>query len=367
MKTRHDRAFDAAVEVLEKCSTPHGFHAAYPAYDAVWARDSGVIALGASLVGDRFRETIRASLVTLKEHQSERGQVPNAVDRFSSRVPTVDFKSIDSSIWFVIAHHVYAERFGDGSLLAEHEDAIRKALTWLSYQDAGEDHMLVQQPTTDWQDAFPHRYGHTINTQALWHRALLLTGGSEEAGLLRRSTNDEDHCRLWNGRFYLPWRWKNHNRYMEKGDWFDTLGNLLAVVWDLADAPRAESIIEFVREEGVARPYPAKSIHPPIEPGSPDWHDYFEDCDARTPHHYLNGGLWPYIGGFYVCALVKTGRLDAAEEELDLLAEENLDADFAEWRDGRTGEVVTSNRNQGWNAAMYVAAHRSLEEGRSLV
>jgi len=35
---------------LKRCATPYGFFAAYPGYDAVWARDSMIISLGASLV-----------------------------------------------------------------------------------------------------------------------------------------------------------------------------------------------------------------------------------------------------------------------------------------------------------------------------
>ena len=45
-----EKCYEKAIEVLEKCSTPNGFYAAYPGYDMVFARDSMIMSLGASLV-----------------------------------------------------------------------------------------------------------------------------------------------------------------------------------------------------------------------------------------------------------------------------------------------------------------------------
>lgn len=123
-------AYNQAIKVLEKCATPHGFHAAYPGYNAVWARDSVITSLGASLLGDKFKETFKQSLITLWNHQSEKGQIPNAVDIFSKRNPHVDYKSIDSTLWFIIGHYIYKERY-NSELFNKHSENISKALTWL--------------------------------------------------------------------------------------------------------------------------------------------------------------------------------------------------------------------------------------------
>ena len=63
--------------------------------------------------------------------------------------------------------------------------SIKKALTWLACQDTGENGILAQLPTSDWQDAFPHRYGYTINTQALYYKVLNLIGKKKEAEKLK--------------------------------------------------------------------------------------------------------------------------------------------------------------------------------------
>ena len=362
-------AYNQAIEVLKKCSTPHGFFAAYPGYDAVWARDSMIISLGASLNG--FQKTFAHSLITLGNNQSELGQIPNAVDKFSKREKKVDYASIDSSLWFIIGHHIYKGRYHDSSLFNHYQKNIEKALIWLRYQDFGERGLLIQPPTTDWQDCFPHRYGFTINTQALYYRALKLSNDNKRAAILKNIINHKDFG-LWKEDYFLSWRWKNHRTYYEQGEWFDTLGNLLAVIFDLADHNQAVKIMDYIEQKKIAKPFPIKSMYPALTPKSRHWQDYFNDCAARTPYHYLNGGIWTYIGGFYVLALIKMNKFQEAEKQLQKLAEANMQKPyFNEWLNGITGKPGGSqsgeNGSQGWNAGMYLLAYHSVERRKRLV
>jgi len=362
-------AYEQAIKVLEKCATLHGFHASNPGYDAVWARDSMITSLGASLLGRKFQNTFKQSLLTLAKHQSKKGQIPNAVDLFSKRKGHVDFKSIDSSLWFIIGYYIYKQRYNDSPPL---KNQIQKAFTWLTYQDMGNDGMLEQLPTTDWQDAFPHRYGHTINTQALYYRTLNIIGNNKQAGELKKIINEDKEDGLWNENYYLPWRWKNHNKYQEKGEWFDSLGNILAILFDLADKSQAEKILTKIKKSKIDSPYPIKAIFPPIKKGSKDWQDYFLDCDAREPYHYLNAGIWTYIGGLYILALIKYKKLEEARKQLNKLAEANLQEPmFSEWLNGKTGKpgnvASGQNGNQAWNAGMYIVAYESFKKGKVLI
>lgn len=368
-------AYDKSVWILGKCSTPNGFFAAYPGYDMVFARDSMIISLGASLIKDKkLQNTFKQSLITLGKNQSKSGQIPNAIDKFvKKRKHHVDYKSIDSSLWFVIGHYIYRERFKDSSLLKKYESKIKKAVTWLSYQDMGEDEMLEQLPTTDWQDAFPHRYGHTINSQALWYKVLKLTNQDELAKKLKKKVNQDKSDKLWDKQFYLPWRWKNHGKYHEKGEWFDSLGNILAIIFDLAEKNQSEKIISYIKSKKIDKPYPVKAIYPAIKKGSKDWQDYFLDAESGKPWHYLNAGIWTYIGGFYICALVKMKKFKEAEKQLQKLAEANMknNGNFVEWLHGLTGKIGRTEAGvesyQGWNAAMYIVAYESVKRRRCLV
>lgn len=364
-------AYEQAIKVLEKCETPHGLYAAYPGYQGVWARDSVISCLGASLLKNKFKEAFKQSLTTLGKHQNKKGQIPNAV-LFNKSNIQVDYKSIDSSLWFIIGHYVYKQRYNDARLFNQQQENVNKALVWLSYQDMGEDFMLEQLPTTDWQDAFPHKYGHTVNTQALYYYVLNLINKKEELKKLGEQVNNNKDNKLWNGSFYLPWRWKNHNEYQEKGEWFDSLGNLIAIIFNLADRKQGDKIISYIRKNNIDKPFPIKAIYPPITKNSRDWQDYFLDCEARKPYDYLNAGIWTFIGGFYVLALIKQNRFKEAEYQLEKLAEANLQKPyFSEWLNGKTGKPGISSTkkegNQAWNAGMYLLAYHCVERRRAVL
>lgn len=362
-----EKCYGRAREVIKICSTKHGLFASggIDGYNAVWARDSMISFLGASLVKEKlFRNTFRQSIVTLALNQSRNGQIPNAVDKFSKRRPHVDFASIDSSLWYVIGHYTYKKRYNDSSLFKKYKKSLEKVLSWLRCQDTGEKGMLTQLPTSDWQDAFPHKYGYTINTQALYYKVLTLTGITKDAKKLNLAVNEAEDSKLWNGKFYVPYRWKNHNKYLEIGDWFDSLGNLLAIIFDLADKTKAQKILSHIEKNKINEPYPIKAIYPPIRKGSKQWQDYFEDSDARAAYHYLNGGVWTYIGAFYVLSLIKLKKFSKAQKELEKLAKANLDGDFAEWINPMTKEHF--GRLQAWNAGMYILAYKSFKRKKVL-
>ncbi|MEK7090695.1 MAG: amylo-alpha-1,6-glucosidase, partial [Patescibacteria group bacterium] len=330
MKKIADGAYLAAIKVLETAARPAGFFASgLPGgYEATWARDSMVASLGASLIGNKFEKPFRKSLGVLSKNQSEHGQIPNAVGDYNiERKSKITFNSIDSTLWYIIGHFVYAVAYKNKRLQKKYKKNIERSVAWLGYQDPNEDKLIVQQPTMDWQDAFPHKYGRVLSTEALYFAALNFLGKKKKAGKIKRVINGEveKYLSLYDSKHghYLPWIWKTHNKYREEEHWFDTFGNLMAIVSGLATPKISASILRYIEKEKINRPYPCKAIYPPIKRGSKEWKDYFEDAEAREPYHYLNGGIWPFLGGFYVAALVKTGQLKKAESELGLLAKAN--------------------------------------------
>ncbi len=368
-KAELSSAKEKAIDVLAHCAKSTGFYASgLPGgYEATWARDSMVCSLGASVVGKQFQDPFKKSIELLNKHQSELGQIPNAVGSYNTdRKSDVTFNSIDSSLWYLIGQHVYAKAYLDTTLLKKFKSNTGKALFWLQCQDPNEDKLLAQQPTMDWQDAFPHKYGHVINTQALYYGALKMYGKIKEAEHLKKVVNGEieKYLALYDSTlgYYLPWNWKNHDGDREQEQWFDTLGNLLAIVTGLATPKIADSILQYIEKEEVNKPFPCKAIWPPMKPGDKEWHSYFEKCDAREPFSYLNAGVWPFIGGFYVAALVKAGQDEKATAELERLAEANrmgkkMEWEFNEWLHGQTGKPgENSAPYQAWSAGAYLFA-----------
>ncbi len=360
-------AYKKSFEVIEECSTKHGLFASggKKGYKGVWARDSVISLIGASLIkNNNIKNIFKKSLVTLANYQSRLGQIPNAVLHFERKKPQSDFETIDSSLWFIIGEYVYKSRYGN-ELFNKHKKEIEKAVTWLSYQDMEEDNLLEQLPTTDWQDAFPHKYGHTINTQALYYKVLSLISQSGKQKQLKINIEKNRDKKLWNGNFYYAYRWKNHRKYKEIGDWFDSLGNLLAIVFNLADIKRAEKILSYIKDKRINKPYPVRAIYPPIKKSSKYWQDYYLDCRAGIPSQYLNGGIWPFIGSFYVLSLIKLKKFKEAKKELTKLAESNLKGNFPEWINPLNKKMY--GELQAWNAGTYILAYESLKKKKVLI
>jgi glycogen debranching enzyme len=363
-----DECYEKAKETLKECSTKNGLYASggKDGYRGVWARDSMISLIGASSDNDKFiKSQFRKSLVTLAKFQSKNGQIPNAILNFNRKKQKAEFKSIDSTLWFVIGHYVYMKRYGDKSLFNRYQNSIEKSLVWIKYQDFGENVTLEQLPTTDWQDAFPNKYGDTINTQALYAGVLKFTKDRKTLRNLKSEVNKKDDNKLWGGDYYWAYRWKNHNKYKEIGDWFDSLGNTLAIIFGLADKKQSKRILSYMRKKKINLPYPVKCISPPIKKSSEYWEDYYYDAGA-TPNHYLNGGIWPYIGAFYVLALIKLKKYKLAKKELESVAKSNLDGNlFPEWIDPKTKKSY--GKLQAWDAGTYILAYNSLKKRKVLI
>jgi glycogen debranching enzyme len=79
---------------------------------------------------------------------------------------------------------------------------------------------------------------------------------------------------------------------------------------------------------------------------------------------YHNGGIWPMVGGFWIAALVASGRKTQARAELVKLARACALKDwaFTEWLHGKT-LAPRGMPGQSWNAAAYLMAERAVADG----
>jgi glycogen debranching enzyme len=369
-----EQAFEKAKVALKKCATPHGMHASggRDGYNMVFSRDSMIGLIGVSVVDSKkeFKNQFRLSLNVLGKYQSKTGQIPNAVDKWDKkRVKQATFATLDSTLWWLLGLKAFTQNYKDKSLLKKYKKAVNKAFFWLRCQDSGEDGMPEQHPTSDWQDCFPHKYGHTINTVALYYAALKAFGKKSEAKRVKASalgsTSPTNMIYKKEGYFW-PWRWKDHDGELEAEKWFDSLGNLLAICSGLADKKQTKRILDFIEKKGISKPFPIKAMSPPIKKGSKEWQPYFSKCLAAKPNYYLNGGIWPYIGGFYVAALVKAKRFTQAKKQLKLLAEVNRlgaekEWEFNEWVHPLKKKAMGSSYH-AWSGGAYLLAFKSVSD-----
>jgi len=369
-----DQTFEEAKKIMHHSITPRGLYASGTKYGylSVWPRDSMISFMGASLYkDDAIQKCYKTTLATFSKNQHKQGQIPNCVD-FEKHLVT--FGTIDSSLWYIIGQYNYAFNYKDRSLLKKYKKNIDKTLVWLQYQDAGNDKLPAQQPTTDWEDAFPHKYGHVLSTQALYYYALRLMGMEKEAEEIKTLVNSggkKPWLKLWDDElgYYMAYAWKDHDGIREEGPWFDSLGNILAIVFGLADKDKSKKILWYIEKKRINKPFPVKCLDPPFYRNTKDWQPYFDKCISE-PHWYLNGGIWPYIGGFYVAALVKVKYYKKAEKELENLAKANMSKGikwrFSEWLDAKKGNPRGSEY-QSWSIGMYLYAYQCVKKKKVLL
>jgi glycogen debranching enzyme len=101
----------------------------------------------------------------------------------------------------------------------------------------------------------------------------------------------------------------------------------------------------------------------PLSRQHPLWRAYMERHQQNIVHQYHNGGLWPFVGGFWVRALARMGARELAWSELVRLAQVNAldDWRFTEWFHGRTLAPM-GMAGQSWNAATFLLALRALRQ-----
>jgi len=164
--------------------------------------------------------------------------------------------------------------------------------------------------------------------------------------------------------YYLPWV-----GFREFGHTFDGFGNTLAILTGVADDAQSKRILDYAHASGADHPYPLKAFSPPIYPGERDWREYFRSRNLNLPHQYHNGGIWPFLGGFYVAALAKAERKAQAEIQLQKLAEAvhqgiHNEWEFNEWHHGVTGRPM-GYPLQAWSAGLYVYAFHAVQYGNT--
>jgi glycogen debranching enzyme len=376
---------ERAVELLRGNLTRAGILAAAPGaraerrgYTAIFGRDAAICAVGMALSGDaHLRREASRGLETLARHQAANGQIPKFVDVRRREADFWYLGCIDATLWWLIA-----VAFLDGSgaargLARAHADHIERALIWLLAQEHQRFRLLQQNEASDWADIMP-RSGFVLYTNALWYHVKRLYAVAHarathasfnglfhpfSAGLAeyRRGHLLADYARRQARSRELYLSFVNFSFFGEEGDVF---GNVLAILLGLAGSAARGRTLAALLAARVHEPYPVRVVQRPIRRGSSLWRADMARHRQNFAWQYHNGGIWPMVGGFWVAALVASGRRALARTELHKLAAVCALGDwrFTEWLHGRTSALRGMPR-QSWNAAAYLIAEFAVREG----
>jgi hypothetical protein len=331
-----------------------------------------ISALGIMTTGNR--ELIAAHrhvLEVLAENQSPRGHIPSLANEPDDRGES------DTTPLFLIGLAAYKRACGKERFL---EKAAKRALRWLEFQSPGDRVIVAQQPTSDWRDE-QWVLGYGLYVNALVYAALCLNGRRKRAAQLRDELNryiiargfmdfrEHEGLAMRAQPYYAMWSYK-----VLFNDRFDLLGNSLAILTGIATRAKARAIIDWVerscetmRGKGELTGILPPNMFPYIQREDADWLERYERFNL--PGDYHNGGIWPFVCGFYIAALVAVGRRGLAKKQLKALSEmvrlsvrPKLSFGFNEWIKAQDGQAMGVDW-QTWSAAMYLFAADCVETG----
>ena len=336
-------------------------------YPEPYTRDLMIASLGVFVSENtRLLKAWRRVLEVQAKNQTSLGHVPSLVHDPDDRGAS------DTTPLFLLAVAIFRLTTGETDFLQEATD---RALTWMQYQGPCDRVLVAQLPTSDWRDEqWVLGYGLYVNT--VLYAALRLLGQHERADILREMMThftvkgERQHRHVHEGLvlrrkpYYAMWSYKIY-----RSERFDLLGNSLAILAGLASPTRTGHLVSWLdtecdalrKNEDLAVDLPP-NFFPYVRPEDPDWRPRYEKYNQ--PGEYHNGGIWPFICGFYVAALVAARKHQLAERKLMALTElirqprvADVEFGFNEWHRAQDGTPQGQDW-QTWSAAMYLyAAH----------
>lgn len=372
-----EKAKKAALEVL--LHNVHGPYHNLPrtagwGYPEPYTRDLMISILGVGVSANQVLLTsIRKVLETLAKNQTKQGHIASLVHDDD------DLGASDTTPLFLLATGIFRQISGEDDFLSE---AVEKSLVWMSYQSPTNKALIAQQPTSDWRDE-QWVLGYGLYVNALSYSSYRILGKHEWADNMRRAmgrftiTGGVIHRHVHEGLvmkhkpYYALWSYK-----VLSSERFDLLGNSIAILSGIASPSRANYMITWIEEECIAMKDKGQlkcnlppNFFPFTKPEDPDWHE--RNALYNNPGDYHNGGIWPFICGFYIAALVAAKRFKLAEEKLleltqciKLSRSEDLQYGFNEWVKAQDGKPMGQDW-QTWSASMYLYAAKCVEEKRT--
>lgn len=396
--------YERALKLLVRCATDHGFLASPSSvanYRRIWGRDGVVLGLAALMTGDdSLRDTFRRTLVTLAENQGPHGEIPSNVDTESGRISYGGTTGrVDADLWFLIGCGEYAEATGDTEPIRRLWRAIERVEFLLGAWEFNNRGLLYVPQTGDWSDEYIYS-GYVLYDQLLYLQAMAgirrlrqsLWGDEdpELGGRMQRLEamiktnywfNEESHIPQTayhevlyrKGRAAAPRRqgmfWLPSFSPSGYGYRFDGFANVLVSLMGVADDAQRRHVDDYIASVAPQSLPLLPAYYPVIEPIDTDWKELsttFSYTFKNNPYEYQNGGLWPFITGFYVADLAHRNRREAAERHLraihaaNRMAMHEEDWGFPEYVHGKKLEPG-GTAYQGWSAAAAVIGHHALQ------
>jgi len=325
---------------------------------------------------------------------------------------------VDSAMWWMILLHIYTRISGDTALAQrpEFQQGIRQILS-LYLKESFETSPAMLVPDGSFMiDRRMGVYGHPLEIQSLFFGLLtvaqeLLLPNNENLAIIKMAEKRLQTLRSFVRMYFWldKQRLNEIHRYKSEEfgldvenlfniypetipEWIDgwlsdncgyfvgdlsagrmdfrlfSLGNLLAVLFDLSTEDQASNIMNLYAHQwdSLIGEMPVKICYPAVT--NREWEIRTGSDPKNVAWSYHNGGNWPTIIWPFVGAALKTGREDLAADALKQLRHRVSQDKWSEYYDGVRGTLIgrRSNFYQVWTVTGYILAEKFIHnEGRS--
>lgn len=374
-----DKAYRIAVRCLRECYEKYGIYAGRKNFDDYWARDGFYATLGALELRDY--EVIKKNFLLFIKHQRKNGQLPLRVTYFYLLAKIVFGWRIkgrlrpryiedkvqsyprDQNSLFIISALEYVKRAKDYGFLKKYFKNFEMVLKWNFSNDPDKDLLMEESFYATWADSLRKR-GKVLYTNVLNYKATLDFSGMcrilnkkekqkeyyEIAQKIKRKINEI----FWNGEYYIDWTdWKREN-------FFSADGNILAILYGVADKNKAKSIMRFIKKHKL-EDFTLRTNFPKYG----FWKIALSVRLGGVPD-YHNGMRWLWLGCIDVLAKLKIGMKKEARSLLTKIAEKICEYDMVYEvyeKDGRPiyRFIYKSEAPFAWSSALYILAYEKLK------
>ncbi|MFW5704933.1 MAG: amylo-alpha-1,6-glucosidase [Nanoarchaeota archaeon] len=395
-------AYEKAKEILELCSSEHGFLASSvnkDNYKRVFSRDGVIIGLAALLTGDKNHiETFKKTLKTLADFQGEHGEIASNIDVENKKVSfgrTVG--RVDATLWFVIGMGTYLKRTADNNFVKKHLSQIRKSVNLMGSWEFNQKGFIYVPQGGDWADEYINQ-GYVFYDELLYYKALesylyIESKFGKKPDWVKpkiKNLRNMLNVNFWpeqkdmqspdvyhDSLFHAILKRKESEYFVASftpGDYvksFDSFANSLSILLDCAEEDYVQRIMVYVDKNFSKKTnYMIPSFYPIITKKHSEWsflQANFSFKFKNKPYHYHNGGLWPLTTGFMIAAMVKAKRKDMAKKHMEALAKfvSVDDFGFYEYFDAEKF-LPRGVKFLGFSAAGYIIAYLSLYENKGV-
>ncbi len=373
-------AYDIAVRDLRACYGPNGIYAGLNHFKEYWARDSFFASLGSISIDDL--DIAKQNLSIFMENINKYGQVPLRIGKTTAQyilyylnikkngknkpIYFIDKSKnipVDQNSLFTISFYDYIKKSNDIEFLKKNINNIEKIIMWNLRRDIDDDSLIEEKGFCNWADSVNKKgkvlYTNVCHCHALQCASYLFEIADEKKRQEKylefyKKTKKRLNELFWAGEHYVDWIYED-----KQYSYFSTDGNILAILWDIADKKRAKNIEEAshifelhdVPSECVHPKYPKKYISKMIRlVGLGDYH---------------NGLSWLWLGSISALAKHKVGKEKDAKELMKKISGiiEKYGEVFEVYN--KKGEPVRrllykSEHPFAWSSGMYLYAYNKI-------